>query len=84
VSIGSLSHQDVNVELYFGNLNPAGEIIEGAALPMFMTEDKGNGHFIFEGQMLCLKAGQFGFTVRVIPLNRDMMRKFEPGLVTWA
>jgi hypothetical protein len=51
---------------------------------MFMTEDKGNGHFIFEGQMLCLKSGQFGFTVRVIPLNRDMMRKFEPGLVTWA
>ncbi len=84
VSIGPLSHQDVNVELYFGNLNPAGEIIEGAALPMFMTEDKGNGHFIFEGQMLCLKSGQFGFTVRVIPLNRDMMRKFEPGLITWA
>ncbi len=84
VSLGSLTHSDVNVELYFGNLNPAGDIIEGAALPMFMTEDKGGGNYVFEGQMLCLKSGQFGFTVRVIPLNKDMTRKFEPGLITWA
>lgn len=84
VHLGTLKPEDVNVELYFGNLNPAGEIVEGAALPMFMSEDQGGGNYFFEGQMLCLKSGQFGFTVRIIPFRKDIQRKFEPGLITWA
>jgi starch phosphorylase len=84
ISTGELGPDDVNVELYFGNINPAGEIIEGAALPMSQVEKQTNGHYIYEGQMLCLTTGQFGFTVRIIPMHKNMARKFEPGLITWA
>jgi glycogen phosphorylase len=84
VGIGDLSPEDVQVELYFGNLNPAGEIIEGAALPMYVSEDRGKGVFVYEGQVLCLKSGQFGFTVRILPVHSYMTRKFEPGFIHWG
>ncbi len=84
VNLGDLKPEDVLVELYFGNLNPAGEIIEGAALPMFVSESHDKGNYLFEGQMLCLKSGQFGFTVRILPAHANMARKFEPGYIMWA
>jgi len=84
INLGELKPADVQVELYFGNLNQKGDIEEGAALPMLMVEDLGNGKYTYEGRMLCLKSGQFGFTVRVIPLHADMPRKYESRMITWA
>ncbi len=84
VDLGDLSNEDVQVELYFGSLNPDGEIAEGASLPMFITDEQEGGVYVYEGQMLCLKSGQFGFTVRIIPMHDGMARKFESGLITWA
>lgn len=82
--LGELTPDDVLVELYFGSLNPNGDIINGAALPMVFSEKQDGGNYLFEGQMLCLKSGQFGYTVRVIPHHACMTRKFEPGMITWA
>ncbi|MBP7583130.1 MAG: alpha-glucan family phosphorylase [Spirochaetes bacterium] len=84
VHLGDLNPESVNVELYFGNLNPAGEIIEGAALPMFAAEKNADGSHTYEGKLLCLRSGQFGFTVRAMPANPGMIRKFEPKLISWA
>ncbi len=85
VKLTPLSPDGVTVEFYFGTLNQYDEIENGAALNMNMTEDLGNGIFRFEGTMLCLKAGQFGFTVRVKPDNENLERAFDPDLkVTWA
>jgi hypothetical protein len=38
--LGDLKPTDVQVELYFGNLNQKGEIEDGAALPMHMVENR--------------------------------------------
>ncbi len=84
VDLGDLAPESVKVELYFGNLNPAGEIVEGAALPMFLSERRDGGECIYEGKVLCLRSGQFGYTVRVIPSNPSMVRKFEPNYIAWA
>lgn len=84
VNLGDINPESVNVELYFGNLNPAGEIVDGAALPMFLAESKNDGSYVYEGKLLCLRSGQFGYTVRVVPNHPYMSRKFEPGLIAWA
>lgn len=84
VQLGNLSPDDVQVELYFGALNQAEEIVEGAALPMSLHEKKSSGVYEFIGQMLCLKSGRFGFTARVIPRHPDGVRKFDPEFsITW-
>ncbi|MBN2402638.1 MAG: alpha-glucan family phosphorylase, partial [Spirochaetes bacterium] len=84
VKTGSLSIDELDVELYFGNLNSTGEIIEGAVTPMKMADNLNDGTYLYEGNLLCLKAGQFGFTARIIPYHNDMYRKHFPGLITWA
>ncbi|HDP80651.1 MAG TPA: alpha-glucan family phosphorylase, partial [Spirochaetes bacterium] len=84
VDLAELTPEDVRVELYFGNLNHAGDIQEGVALPMNLAGNNDDGSFVYEGHVLCLKSGQFGFTVRVIPYNGYMSRKFEPGMVIWG
>ncbi len=84
INLGQLTPEDVAVELYFGALDPSQEIVEGAALPMTHTEDK-DGNAVYVGQMLTLKTGEFGFTVRVIPHHKDFARKFDPELtILWA
>ncbi len=84
IQLGRLSPDDVQVELYFGALNQAEDIAEGAAMPMSLHEEKGNGIFEYVGQMLCLKSGRFGFTVRVIPHHPEGVRKFDPDFsIIW-
>ena len=84
VNVGSMSSGDIQVELYFGDLNSIGEINEGAAVSMHILNDMGNGDYLYEGQLLCLKAGKFGFTARIIPYNENMFRSYPPGFVIWA
>ena len=76
---------EVLVELYIGALHQSKDIVEGAALPMEQVKKLENGRYQYEGQMLCLKSGQFGFTVRVIPYDKNSSRKFDPDFkITWA
>jgi glycogen phosphorylase len=84
INLGDLVPEDVLVELYFGNLNSKGEIEEGASVSMQKVNRLDSGDYLYEGQLLCLKAGQFGYTARIIPYHTDMLRKYSPGLLTWA
>lgn len=85
VALGDIPPGHVQVELYFGALDRNGEIVEGVALPMRESGKGGKGHWLFQGQMLCLQSGQFGFTVRVMPQHPRGTRKFYPDLkITWA
>jgi starch phosphorylase len=80
IDTGSLTVDDVIPELYFGNINHNDEISEGASLPMTFSEKTHNGFYLYTGQVLCLKSGQFGFTVRLMPHNIESVRKFDPEL----
>ncbi len=85
ISLGDITPDHVQVELYFGALDKNGEIVEGVALPMRESGKGNKGTCLFQGQMLCLQSGQFGFTVRVIPRHPHGTRKFVPDLeITWA
>lgn len=85
IDLGPVEPKDVRVELYFGALDKNGEIVEGVALPMRESGPGSKGALMFQGQMLCLQSGRFGFTVRVLPSHTCMPRKFDPDLsITWA
>lgn len=85
VTPGEIEPGHLNVELYFGALDRNGEIVDGVALPMRENGRTEKGSCVFQGQMLCLQSGQFGFTVRVTPHHPESARKYFPDLtVTWA
>ncbi len=85
INLGKISPEDVLTELYFGSVDQFGDISDGVAVPMDRVGSDGDGLYSYTGQMLCLQSGRFGYSVRIIPFNRNMSRKFDPELpLTWA
>lgn len=85
VQLGGLTPEEVNVELYHGNLDAAGAI--SAAQSVSMSGNgaaPAKGTFTFVGHIPCRNSGQHGYAVRVLPKHRYLPRSFEPGLIRWG
>jgi starch phosphorylase len=84
LQLGELTSADVTVEVYFGQLNAEGQIVDGASSEMAAAPGVKNGLSRFEGSIKCDRTGQLGFTVRVIPFHDDLAQKHETALIAWA
>lgn len=83
VHLGELRPDEVDVELYCGNVKTVEELEKTQTLPMAVVEDKGGGNYRYAGEVACDVAGRFGFTVQVTPRGDDLI-KYTPGLIKWA
>jgi glycogen phosphorylase len=85
LQLGSLSPDDVCVELCSGPLDRRGELSGFAASEMQCAGAEGAGLFRFEGSAQpCRASGLYGYTIRILPCRVDMVCPFLPGLITWA
>ncbi len=85
INLGALTPADVVVELFFGALNNKREISNGASVSMCDVQKLSDGKYLYEGQFLCLKSGEFGCTVRVLPHHIYQTRKFDADMkISWA
>ncbi len=85
VHLGSLTPDDVRVEVYMGRLDAAGEIVEAEATLMQPVGPDGKGSYLFEASAVtCLASGRHGYTFRVLPHHPDLVTPFLPGLIAWA
>ena len=85
VDLGVLFPEDVQVQMYFGTINHANGIDNGIAQPLTLTKDLGSGSYQYEGHLLCLQSGEFGFTMRVLPRNKNLVRSYDPDFrICWA
>ncbi|MFP3999738.1 MAG: DUF3417 domain-containing protein, partial [Desulfobacterales bacterium] len=83
VYLAGLTPEEVEVELYYGPIKTVDELKDARIAKMQMTEDLGEGRFLYECHVPCEHAGRFGFTARVIPTGDDYL-KHTPGFLTWA
>lgn len=83
VRLGSLSPEDVSVEVYYGPLNQRREITESDTVAMELGDSGKGGGKVFEGKVQCRRSGRHGFTVRVLPKHKDMVNPYELGLIIW-
>ncbi len=85
VHLGSLTPDDVAVELYHGRINSDGQIVDGVATAMTETGAGDGGSYTFEAQPVsCSDSGLHGYTVRVLPHHTDLPSALVPGLISWA
>ena len=84
VNLGELASTDVIVEVYYGQLNAEGQIVDGVSSEMKFVAGGKDTPARFEGSVTCDQTGQLGFTVRVIPSHEDLAQKHETMLITWA
>ena len=84
VKTGSLSREDICVELYAGPLNANGEIGNPIILPLTPAGER-DGGYIYETKVVPRSSsGRHGYMVRVLPYNKDLTNKFLPNLIRWA
>ncbi len=84
LQLGKLKDTDVTVEIYYGDVDSYGRIINGRHTQMQCVGKLDGGIYRFEGAILCDKTGQQGFTVRAIPTHPDLHNKHETALIAWA
>jgi starch phosphorylase len=83
VHLGTLSPEDVMVQLVHGPLNGSDELQAELIEPMEVsgrTEDI----WCYKGTFSCERPGRYGFALRVIPHHPDLLTFAEVGHVTWA
>ncbi len=84
VHLGSLSPDDVCVEVYYGPLDPDGEVHHGRASEMKFTKALDSGFARYDGELVCTETGQMAFAVRCLPSHPNLYQKHEMALIRWA
>ena len=82
VFLGSLPPSDVRLEIYYGTVDPSGQITHGKALDMTYCGKVDNDHR-YRGEVECRDSGSCGFSVRVIPFHEDAIVPYEQPWVVW-
>jgi len=81
--LGELKPEEVDVEVYFGPVNPENVIVASRTETMAPVESLDDGSRIFRQEVACPATGRYGFTARVTPRGADW-KHVIPGFVTWA
>ena len=83
VFLGDLRPEEVEVELYYGNLKSVDTLGTRHLKKMSVETELGDGRYKYGCHLSCDTAGRFGFTARVTPRGDDMIKNL-PGFIVWA
>ncbi|HEY4634611.1 MAG TPA: alpha-glucan family phosphorylase, partial [Candidatus Limnocylindrales bacterium] len=84
VALGSLDAGEVTVQLLHGLVGQNDELVTPEVVAMTPGGPGPDGHLRYTGTFACERAGRYGFTVRVVPSNPDLVTPVELGCVAWA
>ncbi len=85
VRLGTLTPNDVQVQLFHGLIDNLGSIPRPSTVNMSTNDSAGeNGVWRFEGTIPCRASGQHGYLVRVLPRHDQLANPLETGLVVWG
>jgi starch phosphorylase len=87
VHLGSLSPEDVAVELLHGPVAAGDELTETVVVRLERvgkSASAGSGVVRYRGRFSAAQAGRHGYAVRVVPHHRDLVVPVEMGCVAWA
>ncbi len=81
VALGSLSPDDVEVQLVHGTIAHEDDLVDVVSDAMAVTESYDGGRHRFEGTVCLERTGPFGYTVRVLPKHDLLATPAELGVV---
>ena len=84
VFLGGLAPEDVSVELYMGQVDADGRIVQGVATPMQPTGFEDNGSWLYHALAVCTRSGLHGYTVRVLPRHPSLNTPHLEGMIVWG
>ncbi len=81
--LDGLSHDDVEVQIYYGRVDFNNKIAISCCGIMEPAEDLGDGKFTFKYKFKCSETGRYGFSARIIPKALELKNSIPPFL-KWA
>jgi starch phosphorylase len=81
VSLGSLTPDDVDVQLVYGTIAHDDDLVDTEVTHLTVTESYEDGRHRYEGSVELSRTGPFGYTVRVLPKNDLLASPAELGVV---
>ncbi|MEB3338988.1 MAG: alpha-glucan family phosphorylase [Leptolyngbyaceae bacterium] len=84
INLQGLTPADVQIELYQGAINAAGDIANGVPVVMEFDGKDAQGHSIYTANTLYPTSGLQGLSLRVLPKHEYLSSPYEPGLILWA
>ena len=82
VSLGSLSPDDVDVQVVHGRIRHEDDLVDTTVASLALAETYEAGRHRFESTVSLATSGPFGYTVRVLPKNEHLASAAELGCVT--
>ncbi len=83
VYLAELTPAEVDVEIYFGPVDPHNNITHSNFVMMKNFEDLGGGNFMYHHTLVCETPGRFGMTGRITPSGSDWLHSI-PGFMRWS
>ena len=84
VELGSLSPDDVAVELLHGPVGPNDELSDTQTIMLTLEAEGPDGARRFSGSFRSGSTGRHGFTLRVVPSHPDLPVPAEMGCFAWG
>jgi starch phosphorylase len=81
-NLGTLTPDDVTVEVYYGILDTAGQVRNGETI-LARHEGREGNEEVFRAEIPCRVSGRFGFAARIVPRHPDLVNPLTPLLLTW-
>ncbi|MEA2433016.1 MAG: glycogen phosphorylase [Actinomycetota bacterium] len=83
IRLGSLSTDDIAVQLAHGRVGASGEIVDPHLTEM-TADHCVDGTCVYRGKFTTADPGLYGFALRVIPSHPDLTNPLDLGLLAWA
>jgi starch phosphorylase len=80
VSLGSLTPEDVDVQVVHGRVDDSDELREPSVTSLSVGETYEHGRYRFDGEIRLERTGPFGYTVRIVPKHERLASGAELGL----
>jgi starch phosphorylase len=84
VDLAGLKPEQVQVELYYGDVSSQTKFIVDAKKAEMRCNGEESGLFRFAVRVECVSTGMQGHTVRILPKHPGLVHPYRPGFMKWA
>jgi starch phosphorylase len=81
VALGSLTPDDVAVEVLHGVIDGEDDLVDSTVTRLDLADTYDGGRYRFDGEVQLKRGGAFGYTVRIVPRHSVLATVSEMGLV---
>ncbi|HMB69146.1 MAG TPA: alpha-glucan family phosphorylase, partial [bacterium] len=84
VATAELPPEELEVQLYHGEIGADGEIRAAEVVSMAPDGAGDGGTRWFRGEVPCERTGHRGYAVRILPRHPDQASRFRPSVIRWS